>query len=512
MVANFSVEEMQASEDRAPVRDVKEENADVVENAEPVSDDESSSESEKVESDYDTSEADLDPGTEDTEDPQLLNQEPGLYIKSPCPCCDTHKNENFEQVTPRHISEERFCLKLEHEGSYQCVATGLVFEVTDKVDIIYSILSWCKYDTFLKDNWKLCGPLFDVKSDPARIKSIHFPHSLCLANSSPDLNFKILHIKDKEAEIESATEHSTSHVQWNVSSLSPVGPIFQTTSQDVQHHCAVLIYKVMNGHQSLLFHVYIAANNDSVIKDIAKAEKYTKLKSVKIDKPTACCKKLTSGKTYRLLSEPSAEIIPEEVEFVDMTLFKCKSFFEVYLEHGEDLQLKLMDKESDEVIWTSKLRECDWASNMQIEPGKQRENRRRKSNGEILVEDTNVKKLRMDNTADNYISDKQLMLLAEKLGSNWQIFAISCLDLKYQDVVKIKNENEILTMQTFTMLQTWKNKESNNATPSNLYTKLLQAEIACDARIILEGFCNQEKNDEEPQEQRQNLQGQKCNL
>ncbi|XP_078266193.1 uncharacterized protein LOC144599285 isoform X4 [Rhinoraja longicauda] len=464
MVANFSVEEMQASEDRAPVRDVKEENADVVENAEPVSDDESSSESEKVESDYDTSEADLDPGTEDTEDPQLLNQEPGLYIKSPCPCCDTHKNENFEQVTPRHISEERFCLKLEHEGSYQCVATGLVFEVTDKVDIIYSILSWCKYDTFLKDNWKLCGPLFDVKSDPARIKSIHFPHSLCLANSSPDLNFKILHIKDKEAEIESATEHSTSHVQWN---------------------------------------------------DIAKAEKYTKLKSVKIDKPTACCKKLTSGKTYRLLSEPSAEIIPEEVEFVDMTLFKCKSFFEVYLEHGEDLQLKLMDKESDEVIWTSKLRECDWASNMQIEPGKQRgvyKNRRRKSNGEILVEDTNVKKLRMDNTADNYISDKQLMLLAEKLGSNWQIFAISCLDLKYQDVVKIKNENEILTMQTFTMLQTWKNKESNNATPSNLYTKLLQAEIACDARIILEGFCNQEKNDEEPQEQRQNLQGQKCNL
>ncbi|XP_032887061.1 uncharacterized protein LOC116979588 isoform X2 [Amblyraja radiata] len=499
MVANFSVEEMQASEERAPVRNVKEENEDVVDNAEPGSDDESSAESDKVESDLDTSEADSDPGTEDTEDPQLLNQEPencsteetattnphpGLYIKSPCPFCDRHQNQNFEQVTPRHISEERFCLKLEHEGSYQCVATGLVFEVTDKVDIIYSILSWCKYDTFLKDNWKLCGPLFDVKSDPTRLKSIYFPHSLCLANSSSDFKFKILHIKDKGAEIESVTDHSISHVQWNVSSLSPVGPIFQTTTQDVEHHGAVLIYKVINGHQSLLFHVYIAANNDSVIKDIIKAEKHTKQKSVKIDKPTACKKKLTSGKTYRLLSEPSAEIIPEEIEFMDMTSFKCKSYFEVYLEQGEDLQLKLMDKESDEVIWTSKLRECDWPSNKQNEPAKQRN---------INTDGLTCKR-------NNYITDKQLMQLAEKLGNNWQIFAISCLGLESQDVMTIKNENELLTMQIFIMLQTWRNKELNNATPSNLHEKLSQANIASDARIVLEGFCYQEKNDEGPQE------------
>lgn len=106
------------------------------------------------------------------------------------------------------------------------------------------------------------------------------------------------------------------------------------------------------------------------------------------------------------------------------------------------------------------------------------------------------------------MTDKQLMQLAAKLGNNWQIIAISCLDLEYQDVVTIKNENEILTMQIFTMLQTWRNKELNNATPSNLHEKLSQADIACDARVILEGFCYQEKNEKEPQEQRQNLQGQ----
>ncbi|XP_051874295.1 uncharacterized protein si:dkeyp-97b10.3 isoform X3 [Pristis pectinata] len=496
MVANFSVEEMQASEERAPLRDVKEENPDAVENSEPGSDDDSSTVSEKTESDSDTSEADSDQGTEgpcllnpepgvkkvernfdegvqdcdwlkqgdcSTEDTTTINPEPGLYIKPSCPSCDSQTNQDFKQVTPRQISEERFCLKLDHEGSYQCVATGLVFEVTEKVDIVYSILSWYKYDTFLQDNWKLCGPLFDVKSDPTVLKSIYFPHSLCLANHSPDLQFRILHVKDKKAEIEPITDHSTTHVRWN---------------------------------------------------DIIKAEKHTKQKSVKIDKPTACCKKLTNGKTYRLLSEPSAEIIPEEIEFMDMTSFKCKSYFEVYLEQREDFQLKLMDKESDEVIWTSKLRECDWANHKQNEQGKQRDinkNRRRKSSTEIFVEDTYVKKPRWDDTADgltcnrNNMTDKQLMQLAEKLGINWEVIAIRYLDLQHQDTVKIKNENELLTMQIFSMLQMWKNKALNNATPSNLYNKLLDADITCDARNVLEGFCNQGENYEGPNEKRQIL-------
>ncbi|XP_062900969.1 NACHT, LRR and PYD domains-containing protein 1b allele 2 isoform X1 [Mobula hypostoma] len=516
MVADFSVEEMQASEEKAPLRDAKEENPDAVEHSESGSDDDSCTGSEKTDSDSDTSEADSDQGTEvphllkadpgdcSTEDTTTVKSDPDLYIKPSCPSCDSQTNQNFEQVTPRLISEERFCLKLDHEGTYQCVTTGLVFEVTEKVDIVYSILSWYKYDTFLKDNWKLCGPLFEVKSDPTLIKSIYFPHSLCLANHLPDLKFKILHIKDQKAEIEPITDHSTTHVQWNVSSLSPVGPIFQTTSLDIQHHGVVLIYKIINDHQSLLFHVYMAANNDSVIKDIIKAEKHAKQKSVRIDKPSACCKKLTNGKTYRLLGEPHAEIIPEEIEFMDMTSFKCKSYFEVYLEQREDLQLKLVDKETDEVIWTSKLRECDWANHKQNEQDKQRDvkqNRRRKSSTEIFVEDNHVKKPRWDDIGivlpdgltckkNNNMTDKQLMQLAEKLGSNWQVIAIRYLDLEYQDISKIREEHENPTMQKFSMLQIWKNKELNNATPSNLHNKLFDADISYEARNVLEDFCN----------------------
>ncbi|XP_038672174.1 uncharacterized protein si:dkeyp-97b10.3 isoform X2 [Scyliorhinus canicula] len=518
MVANCSFEEMQASEEKTPLKDLKEANADNSENSESGSDDEGSSVSEKSGSDTDEKTAtdgqpNDKPATDQAaDDPYLQSPAPGacsteettinppdadLYVKPSCPRCNCQTNHNFEQVTPRKISKERFCLKLDHEGSYQCVATGLVFEVTDKVDIIYSVLSWYKYAAFLKKKWKLCGPLFDVKSDPALLKRINFPHSLCLADHSPNLQFGILHIKNKESEIEPSADHSTTHVQWSVSSLSPVGPIFQTTSEDVQHHGVVLIYKVINNHQSLLFHVYMATNNDSVIKDITKAEKQ---KSVKIVKPTPCHKKLIIGKTYRLLSDPQAEIIPGEIEFLDMTPLKCKSYFEVYLEQPEDLQLTLMNIDSGETMWTSKVRECDWANHDQNDQGKSRDinsNRRRKSNNDYAMEEISSKRPRCGETTGqtcnkNIITEQQLMKFAEKVGSNWQIFAISCLDLQSQDIEKIKEEKEPPTVQIFKMLQTWKNKEMDNATPSNLQRKLTDASIEPEARILLEGFCNQQ--------------------
>uniref|UniRef100_UPI00398F5464 uncharacterized protein isoform X2 n=1 Tax=Pristiophorus japonicus TaxID=55135 RepID=UPI00398F5464 len=527
MVANCSIEEMQASEERAPLKDLKEENPDNVENSEPGSDDEGSTGSEKSESDSSEGESDAaetTAGDDQTNDnpeqatggPHLLSPSPGdcstedttinppdsdLYVKPSCPHCNCQMNQNFEQVTPRKISKERFCLKLDHEGTHQCVATGLVFEVTEKVEIIYSILSWCKYNTFLQGNWKPCGPLFDVKSDPALLKSIYFPHSLCLADHSPDLQFGILHIKDKKSEIEPTTDHSTTHAQWNVSSLSPVGPIVQTSSEVVQHHGVVLIYKVINNHQSLSFNVYMAANNHSVIQDIIKAEKQ---KSVKIYKPTPCHTKLIIGKTYRLLSDPPAEINPGEIIFIDNAPLKCKSCFEVYFEQPEDFQLTLKDIDSGEIMWTSKLRECDWANHMQNRQGKRdiNKNRRRKSSNDTFPEETSSKRTRWDDTTDgptckknDIITDKQLMRFAQKLGNNWKVFAISCLDLQYQDIQNTKDENE--TIQIFNMLQKWKNKELDNATPSNLRDKLRDADIEYEAWNILEGFCNQVKMHEE---------------
>ena len=78
-------------------------------------------------------------------------------------------------------------LKLAGEGTYECTVTGLVFDVSEQVRLEYSVLSWSKYGTFLADSWKFAGPIFNVdavEKDASVIKSIQFPHSLCLAGEN----------------------------------------------------------------------------------------------------------------------------------------------------------------------------------------------------------------------------------------------------------------------------------------------------------------------------------------
>lgn len=77
-----------------------------------------------------------------------------------------------------------FCrLQLDAEGVYECSDTGLVFEVSQRVKITYCVLSWSKFSTYLTGSWKFAGPIFDVDCDPSILKSVQFPHSLCLAGT-----------------------------------------------------------------------------------------------------------------------------------------------------------------------------------------------------------------------------------------------------------------------------------------------------------------------------------------
>lgn len=80
------------------------------------------------------------------------------------------------------------------------------------------------------------------------------------------MTFSVLHIKDNRPRIEPTVDHSGSHVKWNVTSLSPVGPIIET-NQSVERHGVVLVYKQLaSDNNSYSFHVYLATNSSSDIK------------------------------------------------------------------------------------------------------------------------------------------------------------------------------------------------------------------------------------------------------
>lgn len=48
----------------------------------------------------------------------------------------------------------------------------------------------------------------------------------------------------------------------------------------------------------------------------------------------------------------------KEIEFVDGSLLKLKSYIEVYLEQPVEFKLLLVETDSEEIVWNAKLREC----------------------------------------------------------------------------------------------------------------------------------------------------------
>ncbi|XP_037697719.1 NACHT, LRR and PYD domains-containing protein 1b allele 3-like [Choloepus didactylus] len=443
----------------------------------------------------------------DNEEPEIekTNGEPGEpsaeesyaqefnKIQSHCEHCNA-ENKHNEQVTPRLLSRGQFLLKVDTEGVYQCTETGLIFEVNKKVDIKYCVLSWSKYADLIVKPWIVGGPLFDVKCDPASLTSIQFPHSLCLGHRDANMMFKVFHVKSSGATLEYTVDHSATHVKWHVSSLSPVGPVIQS-EEAVYHHGAVILYKTIDHNPSLSFRVYIATNNESFIKDISKSVKHSSKRFMKIDKPPVCQKLLQNGKKYRLISEPEAEITPEEIEFVDGSLLKLKSYIEVYLEQPVEFKLLLVEMDSEEIVWKAKLRECDWVQhdqNQKIPKTSISGNRRRKMSSSLADEGVYDKRMKQVDASDGaksrtLLTDAQLITLAGKLGEEWIQIAIANLELEISDIDDIREKKDDVTIYKFKMLKKWQEKEHCNATAQNLYNCLKNV-VSIEIQGVLEGF------------------------
>uniref|UniRef100_A0A670I2H3 Uncharacterized LOC114597929 n=1 Tax=Podarcis muralis TaxID=64176 RepID=A0A670I2H3_PODMU len=448
------------------------------------------------ENNLDTDEADLNEPNEDLkmkEELPLHCVESEVNTHRHCERCKIPQNQH-EQVAPRKLSRGRFWLKLDDEGIYQCAITGLIFEVTKAAVIEYSLLSWTKYAAYLKDPWIVVGPIFDVKcKSPSVLTSIQFPHALCLNDHSSDVTFNVFHFKSNGPEFERSADHSTTHVKWRVSSLSPVGPVIEKYDP-VCYHGVVILYKVVNDHPSLKFHVYVAGNNSSFIKDVSKTIQRSSNRFIKIEKPP-CHKLLQVGKKYKLTSVPEADINPEEMEFVDDSTLAQKHFFEVYLEHPTELVLSLMDVESEETVWKAKLRECDWILHNQNNNKQKRSTnstRRRKSSTSLSEDELCNKRLKAINASDGtkasaVLTDQQLMILAKKMGKNWKVIGIECLSLSIEDIQQIEAKEEDVNMYKCMMLRKWRDSEQNNGTARSLYD-CLNGQASHDVLETLTGF------------------------
>uniref|UniRef100_A0A8C2DHB2 Si:dkeyp-97b10.3 n=2 Tax=Cyprinus carpio TaxID=7962 RepID=A0A8C2DHB2_CYPCA len=422
--------------------------------------------SEEEEAHEEEEERDSDSDTKPRAEPHTASAEP---LQSCCEKCRALKNPKFELVTPRKISRDRLQLQLDAEGVYECSDTGLVFEVSQRVKITYCVLSWSKFSTYLTGSWKFAGPIFDVDCDPSILKSVQFPHSLCLAaDKDNEVKFSVLHVKNSRGLIEPSADHSGSHVRWNVSSLSPVGPIVQT-SKSAEHHGVVQVFKEVGHENSFSFRVYLAGNNCSDIKDIRRAVRRANncknnKRYIQVDKPPTCM--LEENRRYRLISEPMGHITPEDMLFSPV-IVEVKGYFEVFFEESPPFKLSLTDADSGHTVWTATIREGDCVHHLDENPRKPSKGRKRQSSTseEELCHKRSKKARGIDEPDCNAtaaapdLTDQQLMQVAKRMGREWKVVAISCLGLSKQDLEEMEAAEESVTMLKFNMLERWRRRQ-----------------------------------------------------
>ncbi|XP_064159260.1 uncharacterized protein si:dkeyp-97b10.3 isoform X3 [Anguilla rostrata] len=404
-----------------------------------------------------------------------------------CEKCQLVQDRGFEHVTPRRISRGRLLALLDGEGTYECSVTGLVFEVTQKAQVRYSVLSWSKFGAYLKDSWKFAGPVFDVDCDPSILTSIQFPHSLCLAGQDGEVTFSVLHVKSGRGLVEPSAGHSGNRVTWRVTSLSPVGPIVRTP-QPAEHHGVVLVYRELGTRAAASsFHIYMAANNSSDIKDIQKEVRIAKKRFVKMDKPATCL--LEEQKKYQLISEPEGEINPENLKFTQAVV-KMKSYFEVFLEQPPPFKLSLVEVESNQTVWSATLREGDFVDNATEKPRKKAESRKRScstSEEEVAIS----KRARHGDVPDGVmktpgLTDQQLMMVATRMGKEWKQLGILYLGMSMQDIEEIQAADDDLAVVKFKMLDRWRRKAKGGAGISLLCSSLSHDNVPNELRDLLE--------------------------
>ncbi|XP_059930343.1 uncharacterized protein LOC132473959 [Gadus macrocephalus] len=311
--------------------------------------------------------SDSDASAEIDEDDEEDEEE--MHFKTHCEKCKaSQQSPEYEKVTPTKISKWSFQVQLEGEGTYECSATGLVFEVSEQALVRYSVLSWFQFSEFLQDSWRPAGSIYDVdvvNKDPSVLKFIHFPHSLCLAEPLRDLSFSVLHVKERHADIESTVGFTASHVKWRVSSLSLLGLIRRSIQSIylwmVEHHAMVLIYKEQNKKDSI-FQVYLGFNSDSEIKAIEEQVNKYRKKCIRIYKPANCT--LVSRKYYHLKSEPEGVIEPSKIIFTTEVLAE-KVFSEAHFGERPPVRLFLMASAEENIrncrpLWSATITEVDW--------------------------------------------------------------------------------------------------------------------------------------------------------
>ncbi|KAL1779885.1 NACHT, LRR and PYD domains-containing protein 1a-like [Sigmodon hispidus] len=221
-------------------------------------------------------------------------------------------------VAPEVIDRERKLYRVQFPmpGSYHCCNTGLSFVVQRAVIIEIGFCAWSQHLNMTPSlqNYKVAGPLFDIKAEQGAVTAVYLPHFVSLQEGKVDIScLHVAHFQEHGVVLEMPAKVEQTYTILENPSFSPVGVLLRMIPA-VRHFIPItaitLIYYHINLEEVTL-HLYLIPNDCTIRKAIDDEE--MKFQFVRINKPPPV-DSLYIGSRYTVSASKKLEIIPKHRE------------------------------------------------------------------------------------------------------------------------------------------------------------------------------------------------------
>uniref|UniRef100_A0A8B9KK58 CARD domain-containing protein n=1 Tax=Astyanax mexicanus TaxID=7994 RepID=A0A8B9KK58_ASTMX len=231
-----------------------------------------------------------------------------------------------------------------HAGLFQCKITSLVFEMKEKGEVLYRIVSW---DARLLDGlgqMQPAGPLYDIDCK-GLISHLYLPHCEILSDESQQ---SVAHFTAGNVEIIPPLRVTTTHVIIRIQALSLFGLLRNLFSANPISGQVLLFHKKLSVRQRMSkLNIHLLPMNVPV-EEVMKKHPSSKY----IDTSSKC--QLTPGRKYRPSCDPYISQ-PEDETFECDYGPNYHPTFEVFIDiDAEDAKIGLLDEDEQEV-WKPRL-------------------------------------------------------------------------------------------------------------------------------------------------------------
>ncbi|KAF7689996.1 hypothetical protein HF521_011800 [Silurus meridionalis] len=152
-------------------------------------------------------------------------------------------------------------------GQFQCKYTNLVFEMKEKAEVLYSIVSWGSVQLDGMGQMQPAGPLYNIDCSEGSMCKLHLPH--CEINSDKiQTELAVAHFSDGNVEIIQPLKVTETHVIIDIKNLSLYGLLIKIFFEDKPIKAQVLLfYKDIPGRtKKRKLHMHLLPQNVPVIE------------------------------------------------------------------------------------------------------------------------------------------------------------------------------------------------------------------------------------------------------